>query len=248
MSGLFAPRAPRSIQPAGSLPTGEVEVWAVALDPPSYHVDHFWTLLSPDEVERARRFRFDQHRRRYVVGRGALRTLLGAYLGREPRDIRFTYGPRGKPGLADGGDLDFNLSNSDELALVGFLRGVPIGVDVELVRPMEDLEPIARRFFCESETAKLLALPSTVQTDSFFNCWTRKEAYLKAVGEGLAAPLDSFEVTLAPEEAPRMLALKGDVQAAEPWFYAHFLPQPGYIGALAIEGGSWEVRTFRYPF
>ena len=115
-----------------------------------------------------------------------------------------------------------------------------------LTHPMDDLEAISRRFFCAAETAKLLALPREIQTTAFFNCWTRKEAYLKAVGEGLAAPLDSFEVTLAPDEPPRMLSLKGDPRAAEPWFYAHFLPQPGYIGALAIEGGSWEVRTFRY--
>ena len=133
----FSPRAAASAPP---LAAGEVHVWSVRLDPPAAEVERLGRFLSPDEWERANRFRFDRHRRQYVVGRGALRTLLGAYTGRAPEAVRFTYGHRGKPflepPLADpaAGTLHFNLSNSDELALVGFVLGPEIGVDVVLLR------------------------------------------------------------------------------------------------------------------
>lgn len=242
----FLPSAPR---PGSDLGPGEVHVWAVDLDPPPALAAALERLLAPDERERAARFRFDQHRRRYAVGRGALRILLGAYLGERPEALRFDYGPRGKPELADVPALGFNLSNSEDLALVGVLRGREIGVDVEYLKPMPDLAQIAERFFCTAETAKLLALPEERQREAFFNCWTRKEAYLKAVGEGLAAPLDSFEVTLVPEEEARMLLLKGDAAAARRWFYHHLRPAPDYLGAVAIEGEegeAWAVRTLRF--
>jgi 4'-phosphopantetheinyl transferase len=240
----FAPRAAAGLE----LPAGVVHVWSVRLDPPAERVEQLGRCLSEDEWERARRFRFDKHRRQYVVGRGALRTLLGAYVGLQPGEVRFTYGPRGKPFLAPPvGELQFNLTNSDELALVGFVRGVEIGVDVEYLKPMPDAEQIAERFFSESERVVLRGLPADRKEEAFFNCWTRKEAYLKAVGEGLAAPLDSFDVTLAPGEEPRMLSLEGDRERAARWFFRHFRPAEDYIGALAIEGGDWQVETFSFP-
>jgi 4'-phosphopantetheinyl transferase len=239
----FAPRAAAGLE----LPAGVVHVWSVRLDPPAERVEQLGRFLSEDEWERARRFRFDKHRRQYVVGRGALRTLLGAYVGLQPGEVRFSYGPRGKPFLAPAvGQLQFNLTNSDELALVGFVRGVEIGVDVEYLKPMPDAEQIAERFFSESERVVLRELPADRKEEAFFNCWTRKEAYLKAVGEGLAAPLDSFDVTLAPGEAPRMLSLEGDRERAARWFFRHFRPAVDYIGALAIEGGDWQVETFSF--
>ena len=211
-------------------------------------------LLSDDERARADRFRFDQHRRQYTVGRGALRTLLASYLGTRPELIRFSYGPRGKPfldpALAAGVDgLQFNLSNSSEMALVGFVRGTEIGVDIEYLKPMPDCEQISERFFSASEREVLRKLPQAVKEEGFFNCWTRKEAYLKAVGEGLAAPLDSFDVTLAPGDPPRMLTLEGDAERASRWYLQCFRPADQYIGALAIEGGppaggEWKVSTW----
>ena len=238
---------PRSPAPSPELGPGEIHLWSVRLDPPAERVEALGRVLSEDEWERARRFRFDKHRRQYVVGRGALRTLLGAYLGIDPKAVRFTYGPRGKPFLAsplDARGLHFNLSNSDELALVGFVLGRELGVDVEFLRQMNDCEEIAERFFSESERKVLRTIPFPTKQEAFFNCWTRKEAYLKAVGEGLAAPLDSFDVTLAPDDPPRMLTLKGDADRAARWFFRHFRPAEDYIGALAIEGGTWEVKTW----
>ncbi|MBV8200609.1 MAG: 4'-phosphopantetheinyl transferase superfamily protein [Acidobacteria bacterium] len=245
----FEPRAAAGL----ALPSGEIQLWAVALDPPPEVVESLGRSLAPDEWERARRFRFERHRRRYVVGRGALRALLGGYLGILPREVAFSYGARGKPFLAGpaatASALSFNLSNSHELALVGFLRGQEIGVDVEHLKPMPDLEQIAERFFSPSERLALRRLPALQKPEGFFNCWTRKEAYLKAVGEGLAAPLVSFDVTLAPGEPARMLTLKGDAERAERWFFRCFRPERGYVGALAVEGiaeGAWRVRTFRF--
>ena len=170
-------------------------------------------------------------------------------MGGRPEAIRFRYGHRGKPFLEpplDAGGLQFNLSNSDELALVGFVIGPEIGVDIEYLKPMPDCEQISERFFSESERQVLRGIPGARKEEAFFNCWTRKEAYLKAVGEGLAAPLDSFDVTLAPGEPPRMLTLEGDPERAARWFFHHLLPAEKYIGAVAIEGGTWEVKTWSF--
>ncbi|HVT57685.1 MAG TPA: 4'-phosphopantetheinyl transferase superfamily protein [Thermoanaerobaculia bacterium] len=242
---------PKSAAAPGSLdlPAGQIHVWSIDLDPPSAEIERLGRDLAPDEWQRANRFRFDRHRRQYVVGRGALRHLLAAYLGTPPGQIHFTYGPRGKPFLAppqaaDG--LQFNLSNSSDLALAAFVRGPEIGVDLEYLKPMSDLEKIAERFFSASERAALRALPPEQKKEAFFNCWTRKEAYLKAVGEGLAARLDSFAVTLAPGDPPRMLTLDGDPRRAAAWSFHHLRPAADYIGALAIHPGTWQVATYAF--
>jgi len=242
----------RAAAPGLELSPGEIHIWSLRLDPPQDVVERLGRPLASDEWERAHRFRFDKHRRQYVVGRGALRTLVAAYTGTRPEQVQFRYGDRGKPYLANpAGDLELNLSNSDEMALVGFVRGVEIGVDIEFLKPMPDCEQISERFFSESERDVLRALPADRKEEAFFNCWTRKEAYLKAVGTGLAAPLDSFDVTLAPGEPPRMLTLEGNAEQAARWYFEHFRPAESYIGALAIEGdppggGAWRVRTWAF--
>ncbi|HXU44152.1 MAG TPA: 4'-phosphopantetheinyl transferase superfamily protein [Thermoanaerobaculia bacterium] len=228
------------------LAPGELRLWVVPLDPPAATVAALSRLLSADEEARAARFRFDQHRRRYAVGRGALRRLLGRELQIAPEAVRFRYGPRGKPFLApplDASGLEFNLSNSEELALVGFLYGRELGVDVEYLKSMPDALQISERFFSIGEREVLRGVEEAAREIAFFNCWTRKEAYLKAVGEGLAAPLDSFDVTLAPGEPPRMLRLRGDAAAASAWRYLHLEPAERYLGAVAIEGG--DARSAR---
>ena len=243
---------PRAAAPGLQLSPGEIHIWSLRLDPPPEMVERLGRPLAADEWERANRFRFDRHRRQYVVGRGALLTLEAAYTGTRPELVQFRYGDRGKPYVAHpAGDLELNLSNSDEMALVGFVRGVEIGVDIELLKPMPDCEQISERFFSVSERDVLRALPADRKEEAFFNCWTRKEAYLKAVGTGLAAPLDSFDVTLAPGEPPRMLTLEGEAERAARWYFEHFLPAEHYIGALAIEGsppggGAWRVHTWAF--
>lgn len=247
---------PRAAVPVPELAPDEIHIWSIRLDPPADVVERLGRSLASDEWERANRFRFDKHRRQYVVGRGALRALLAAYLRTRAEQVRFRYGDRGKPYLAADLEaasdrLQFNLSNSDEMALVGFVRGGEIGVDIEFLKPMPDCEQISERFFSESERQVLRGLPADRKEEAFFNCWTRKEAYLKAVGTGLAAPLDSFDVTLAPGEPPRMLTLEGSAERAERWYFEHFRPAEQYIGALAIEGtppggGAWRVSAWSF--
>lgn len=239
--------------PAGerrSIGPREIHVFAARLDPPAWRVEELRRLLDPDEIVRADRFRFDLHRRRFIVGRGVQRLLLGSYLGVPPRSLVYRYGDKGKPALAEtpaDGPLFFNLSNSEELALLGLTRTAEIGVDVEHLRELSDLEALAERFFSASESATLLALPESQRSEGFFNCWTRKEAYLKAIGDGLSAPLNAFAVTLVPGEAPRMLTLEGSAERARRWSFTHLWPHEGYLGAVAIEAQGLAVATWTFP-
>lgn len=246
------PRVLDRFDPAPAPPAppepGEVHVWRVPLDPPPELVAELRALLSADEAARADRFHFDRHRRRYTVGRGVLRRLLAAYAGAEPGSLSFEYGPREKPRLAAGlaPGLEFNLSNSEELALVAVTTGVEIGVDLEALRPMEDALEISERFFSAPERTALAACPAQDRDAAFFRCWTRKEAYVKAVGDGIALGLDRFDVSLDPGEAARFLALEGDPARAAQWSLTHIEPAPGYTGALALPAHPREIKGFHW--
>jgi 4'-phosphopantetheinyl transferase len=201
---------------------------------------HGW--LSADEKARAARFHFDEHRRAFALGRGVLRGLLGAFLALSPDKIQFTYGPKGKPALPDAAQpLRFNTSNCGNLAVYAFLNGCEIGIDVERVRPMPDMEQIAARFFAPEEAAELTALAEPDRTRAFFSCWTRKEAYIKAVGDGLAVALDSFRVTLGPGVPAGMLCLGGSAVAARAWTLHDFNAGRELVGALAYQDQARAV-------
>ena len=177
-------------------------------------VQHLWQLLAPDEQARAERFIFHKDRTHFVVARGLLRVLLGRYLQRHPQHLHFCYGPHGKPELApDMGDdtLCFNVSHAHGLALYAVTRQRDLGVDVEHVRPGFAEEHIAERFFSPREVAVLRALPVALQSTAFFACWTRKEAFIKARGDGLSLPLDQFDVAFAPGEPAALLYTAWDV-------------------------------------
>jgi 4'-phosphopantetheinyl transferase len=191
--------------------------------------------LSPEETARADRFRFPRHRRAFVLGRAALRALVASYLDMDAADVSFVYGPQGKPALenSDACSLRFNASNSGDLAAYAFTRGCDIGVDVEQHRALADLENIARRFFSPEETAELLDLAPGEKTAAFFRCWTRKEAYIKALGGGLSIPLDSFRVTLRPGDAARLVSSGGGADEARSWTLHEFDAGPDYAGAIA---------------
>jgi len=157
--------------------------------------------LVPDERQRAERFRFERDRRRFIVAHGVLRDILGRYLKCSPAQVSFSYNQYGKPALAQESEaigLRFNMSHSHEVALYALTRAREVGVDVELLREDFASLEIAERFFSRSEVALLNSLAPELRTDGFFNCWTRKEAYIKALGEGLSHPLDRFAVSLAP--------------------------------------------------
>jgi 4'-phosphopantetheinyl transferase len=218
----------------GPLTGREVHLYIARLESSENNFARAFSWLSPDEVERAHRFRFDQHRRAFVLGRAVLRALVANYLRVAPEEASFTYGPKGKPALSVAHcPLFFNVSNSGDLAAYAFTSDCEIGVDIEQSRRLVELEGIARRFFAPEEVSELMGLSEGQRRAAFFNCWTRKEAYIKAVGDGLSVPLDSFQVTLQPGVPARMVALDGSSAAAQRWTLHAFTPAPDYAGAIA---------------
>jgi 4'-phosphopantetheinyl transferase len=198
----------------------DVHVWRVSLEQPDEIVEALGRLLSADETERALRFHFDRDRTHFVVARGVLRRLIGRYLEITPESIRFTYQEYGKPHLVADSlspTFKFNLAHSGSLAVFAFTHLGEIGVDLEQIKPELAGEDIARRFFSESEVASLDAQPESERALAFFNCWTRKEAFIKAKGMGLSLPLDQFEVTLIPGQEPRLLRTAWDESEAGRW-------------------------------
>lgn len=228
-------------EPVG-LPRGEVHVWRGGLEPAADVLARLEATLADDERARAARFVFPRHRVQYVACRGILRELLGRYLDTEPRAVRFRYTAHGKPEL-DGvvSDLRFNVSNCETVGLFAFASGRVVGVDVERLRPMDDALAIAERFFSAPENAVFRATPAEGRDAAFFRCWTRKEAYIKAVGEGLSMPLDRFDVTLAQGEPARLVATRPDATQAERWTLRELALGPEWIGAVIAEGRDWEL-------
>ena len=223
-----------------TLATGEVHVWRLALDQPDGVVAEFRATLEAGELERAGRFHFEKHRRHFVVGRGGLRYVLARYLDLKPEEFRFSYGEYGKPALEE---IQFNMSHSHGVALFAVARDRELGVDVEHVRADFASEDIAQRFFSRAEVAAFNALEKQEQVAAFFRCWTRKEAYIKAIGRGLSEPLDAFDVTLAPGEAAALLrAERGD---ASRWAMFDIDAGEGYAGALAVEAPVSEIRLWQ---
>jgi 4'-phosphopantetheinyl transferase len=227
----------------------EVHVWRASLEQPPSQVERLQRKLSQEELERAKRFHFQRHRAYFIVARGLLRTILSRYLKIEPRRLHFQYGPKGKPELAGETSrrgLRFNVSHSHNLALYAVTRGRQIGVDVERIRPDVAGEKIAERFFSPREAATLRELPASVRQEAFYTCWTRKEAYLKAVGEGITLRLDQFEVSVTPGEPAVLLSINGDPKEASYWSLKGLGPGPGYVGALAVKGHGWDLRCWRW--
>lgn len=227
----------------------EVHVWRASLDPPASRVRELHHTLAADESGRAARFHFQRDRRCFVVSRGLLRTILSRYLGTQPEQLRFCYDPHGKPALvtAAGQDtLSFNLSHSGNLVLYALARGRRVGIDLERIRDVIEYEQIAARFFSPRESAALQALPTSIKSEAFFNCWTRKEAYIKARGEGLSLPLDQFDVSLIPGEPAALLSTKGNSQEVARWSLQALSPGPGYVAALAVEGHGWRLQCWQW--
>ena len=229
----------------------EVHVWRIALIQPEEVMQRYREFMAADEIERADRFYFDKDRNRFTVARGALRQLLAAYLKLDPPEISLVYGPQGKPSVAapqNSSGIRFNLSHSGEIALLAVARNRELGVDVELIRADFASGEIATRFFSPEECAKLEHIPANKSVDAFFNCWTRKEAYIKARGEGLSIALDSFEVAFAPGEEPALLQVKTGDDNFSRWHFHELHPGPGYKAALAVEdeNNNHELRLWEW--
>jgi 4'-phosphopantetheinyl transferase len=231
-----------------------VQVWCASLEQDETSVAAFFQTLSLDEKARAQRFYFARDQRHFVVGRGVLRDILSRYLDLPPQELLFSYGPKDKPSLAPALvqaspkalALRFNLSHSGGLALYAFTDGREVGIDIERLRPLDDAEHIARRFFSMHEVQVFCALPTHLRLEGFFNCWCRKESYIKATGDGLSMPLDRFTVSLIPGESARFLHVEGDPAEAARWSLRELHPAPGYTAAVCVEGEGWELACWSW--
>jgi 4'-phosphopantetheinyl transferase len=233
---------------APALLDSEVHVWLVSLDRKADSLDDLRSMIGDDERERADRFFFRRDAARWIANRAVRREILGSYLGVAPRDVCFQVGPWGKaePRSASPHGLRFNASYSDGLALYVVARDRHVGIDIERVRPLPDLEAIARRMFSADEQRAFLALVSSQRQEAFFACWTRKEAYIKALGQGLVYPLERFTVSLTPGVPARLEHVQGQPAELRRWSLETLVPAPGYVGALAIEGPPVRVRCARW--
>jgi 4'-phosphopantetheinyl transferase len=223
----------------------EAHLWCARFDLSRRPAGALADLLSADEQERGARFHFEKDRHRFVYTRGWLRRLLGGYLGVPAASLRFDYSPKGKPEVPDR-SLHFNLSDSGELAVFAFSRDGPVGVDIEQCRPSMDWPAIAKSHFAPSENEALRALAEADRLAAFFACWTRKEAWLKAMGYGLSYPLDAVEVECRPGAPARLVRLGGDQEAAAKWALQSLTAEAGYAGCLAVPSGPRTVRAWKW--
>jgi 4'-phosphopantetheinyl transferase len=227
----------------------EIQVWRAELDQPADRVEELSLHLAEDEIRRAARFHRERDRRRFIVGRGVLRRILGLYLRLQPTGVQFGYGTHGKPCLAMaewGAGLEFNLAHAGNLVLYAFSRRGAIGIDVEQLRPLPNMGLIGAKFFSAGENAAYAALPAEEKELGFYHCWVRKEAYLKALGEGLARPPEQVEVSLAPGKPAQLLHMAGAPDEAGRWSLVSLAPMAGYVAALAAEGNGRPITCWDY--
>jgi 4'-phosphopantetheinyl transferase len=221
-----------------TLQNDEVHIWLAGLDVDPQERTRLRSYLNEDEVSRAERFVFPRDRDHFVVARGRLRELLGKYQHCPPNAVQFKTGRYGKLSLVEDGDpLRFNLSHSHGLALYGFCMGREIGIDTEKIRPEFAGEEIAERYFSATEQRELAELPKELRDTAFFLCWTRKEAYIKAHGDGLQIPLDSFDVSLKPGEPETLRSMDSGR-----WSMRSFVPASEFVAAIITEGKIQSVR------
>ncbi len=232
-----------------TLDINEIHVWRVSLAQTETCLQNLQQTLSTDEQTKAERFHFPKDRDKFIVSRGALRAILSRYLHINPSLLRFEYNPYGKPSLAiaqGGNTLRFNLSHTRGIALIAITKNREIGVDIEAINPKTSCLEIAQRFFSPLEQSALSSLPEHLQTTAFFTCWTRKEAYIKAVGKGLSIPLNEFDVTLAPGEPAALLNVKQNPDEASKWSLIELISSSDMVAAVAVAGHCWKLHCWQW--
>ncbi len=235
------------IEPSLPLPEDEVQLWRIDLEALGGDESRWQTVLSADEAARASRFHFARDRQRFIAARALLRTILASYLETGAGSLRFSYSEKEKPSLGPehaGSDITFNLTHSGGIALLAFTRRREIGVDVEQVRHDFDPGAIARRYFSTHEQNQLADLSAPEKVEAFFRCWTRKEAYIKATGDGLSLPLSQFDVSLVPGETNALVATRPDRSEAARWLLQEVAAGPGYVAALCARGRNWKLNDW----
>lgn len=244
-------RSGRSADPIEAYLDNMFDLLIVQLDVGPEVVQAAAALLSQAERKRAARFAFDRDRRRFTVARAVLRELLAARLGMQPESVELLDGAFGKPSLARSfspEDLLFNVSHCEDVAVYALTHGREIGVDIEVVRDVPDRDGIAARFFSARESETFRGLNESEKTEAFFNCWTRKEAFVKALGAGLGHPLDSFDVPLLPGSVGQLLRVGTVFGNHGDWQLFSFAPLPGYVGAVAVESSKQQSTEARRVF
>ena len=231
---------------APPLLAGRVLIWKADLNISAGQYHSYYSTLSKDEKERASRFRFEEDRIHFVAARGILRQVLAQYLDCSASEIIFEYNAYGKPHLPAGHDIEFNLSHSGGVALLAFSVNQAIGVDLEVINPTIEIAKLAQRFFSKNEADTLLKQPEEKQARLFFNCWTRKEAFIKGHGEGLSLALDQFEVSLLDSEVPKLKATRWDMDEAKEWELYSLKPDIKKTAAVAIKGEVKEIQLLTY--
>ena len=221
------------------LPSNTVHLWTAQFDRLYAKRAEFESLLADDERKRAKRFISEVVSDNFILARGWLRTVLAQYLEQSPENIIFTYGKRGKPSI-QASEVHFNLTHSGNVLVLGVIRDREIGVDVEQIHPQPNMALVAHDNFSAKEFTALYELPEAERLQAFYNCWTRKEAYIKAVGDGFALPLQDFDVTLKPNELPRFLRIKNDDPAK--WSLLHIDTIDDAIGAVCVKGAMPQIK------
>jgi 4'-phosphopantetheinyl transferase len=230
-----------------TLEINDVHVWRAWLDISGTRLALLEATLSEDELRRVARFHFEKNRKRYIVSQGTLRTLLGRYLGCQPSKVRIGHGLYGKPELAEVNDkfpLRFNLAHSHQVGLLAFTLNREIGVDTEKARPLRYSKQIAERFFSPKEYAVWQALKLKERQDAFYRCWTRKEAFIKAIGKGLSYPLQQFDVSMREDEPARILAIRDNEERGRRWLVEELAPALGYAAAVVAYGTDWSISRW----
>jgi len=227
---------------------GDVHIWWTSLDQSGSRLEKHEQILATDERARAKRFRFERDRNRFVRRRGVLREILGCYLGIEPNAVRLTYGEHGKPKLVEemvSRNIEFSLSHSEGIALYGFSHDHQIGVDIEYVREVPEMDQIAGQFFSEGEKEVLRSLKAREKTGAFYKCWTRKEAFTKATGVGLSYPLNSLDVLTDPVGRPQALKIDGSLERTTKWSIRDLTLCSGFAAAFAVEQRPGQLPCYR---
>lgn len=234
---------------APTLDTSDVHLWLMSLNQPPREVEALQLLLSEEELIRTNRFRFETDRRTHIVSRGLLKRLLGVYLNIDPPLVRIAYNAFGKPSLTRGirnRQLHFNLAHSGEFVLFGFTQHQELGVDLELLRASDGyMRSIANRFFAADERAMLNSVRKPELSRAFFRIWTRKEAYVKAIGQGVSYPFETFDVTFRSGQGFNYLSFEEANGESRVWSLYDLRPAPNILGALVLQGVEWHVSAWR---
>ena len=247
MTNLFCPgKIPKNLK----LEKGVIDIWCVSLEVDEPRITSLYQVLSVEERSKAERMRIDKPRKHYVAARGILRQIIATYMNEKPENLKFQYGPNDKPALAgefSRKGVTFNMSHSHGLALYGVTLQREIGVDIEKIRQDMSIIDLAKRFFSVKEYEELMNLPAEDRTLGFFNCWTRKESYLKATGQGLKFPLNHFDVSLSPGKPAALLRHHIDPEQVSLWTIAELDIGPAYAAALTVEGKDFSISYKHIP-